>query len=858
MVSSMRRLRGLVIAIGALGLTGFGWPGAERSLAEEFTRASVARRVELVAAVTGSPSPARDALLRGALTDRDPGVRSAALRSVARVRSAPSVESVTALLEDASPRIRALAAIALGALGERGAVPALNRALADSDPSVRLAAIEALSGLGVDGVILAIMGRIDDGEPEVRRAAVRALGVVGDPRATLAVLGALQDQIPEVRVEAARALGSLQDPRGVRALRDLLGDGNLEVATTAARALGALGPAAAEAVDALASVRSRNFNAGADARLLVRTSIAALGRIGGDAAVGALEAIYLEGTDVDARAAATALSSVREGRRPRVAAVAAGTRESMTDALVALLGALGGDDAATALVALLARPGLAPGLRNDALRALGATRSPSALRSLLAEASQARTTAGDRCGTRGSLVSALDGLWTLASSPRGVDPLALDPLVEALSRVDPTCVAVRVRLLECVGATRSPRASDVLLREARSPHATVRGACVRGLSRLSTEGARAGLVEALGDPLPEIRSLAGDALIARPDVEVLRSLLVRWRSAAPSDRSTTARVLGRVSSRLRSTAPEALTSTVIDALAECVERSGDAPPCLDAIAEHAPWSPRARAALDFAMASPGLGAPGLEALSNALASAREGPLRVPLLASARSVAETPSASRSDRLPMALWALGGGDASDLVLLRRSLGDPRPEVSANAAGAIGRIARRVDLTDADRDATRDSLCAVGLAGAPLAVRINALHAVRALERSCDPAALTRVLRGAHDERWRAAAAGLLRARSDGPNNVLDRCANSDPSPLVARACAAARTRSPLDGLGVDAVLLDGEGLPARGVPVVLELPDGTLRYSVTGPEGWVHNRPVGSGAFALIDPSTLRAR
>ena len=150
-----------------------------------------ARAAELAAHIAA----AQGALL-AALSDPEPRVRDAALRTIADERLSPATVAVERLLErDPWSFVRASAANALGAFP---AAVDLDHALAasmkDPAPRVRLAAIEAISAHRSSGFSADLRARLDDESEEidVRVAATRALGATCDAAALgrLSVLAA--------------------------------------------------------------------------------------------------------------------------------------------------------------------------------------------------------------------------------------------------------------------------------------------------------------------------------------------------------------------------------------------------------------------------------------------------------------------------------------------------------------------------------------------------------------------------------------------------------------------------------------------------------------------------------------------
>jgi hypothetical protein len=56
-------------------------------------------------------------------------------------------------------------------------------------------------------------------------------------------------------------------------------------------------------------------------------------------------------------------------------------------------------------------------------------------------------------------------------------------------------------------------------------------------------------------------------------------------------------------------------------------------------------------------------------------------------------------------------------------------------------------------------------------------------------------------------------------------------------------------------LDAVIMgDDEQSVAANAPYALRMADGVIRVGVTGPDGWVHERPAPGGGYAVMDPDS----
>lgn len=179
------------------------------------------------------------------LSDRDPEVRRAAVRSLGKLGAPEAVPHLLAALHARNacsatviaealmeigvaahrelqaglasdmPAQREVAAMVLGLTGALAATDALTDLLArDPHPDVRRRAAEALGRLGLPAPVPVLIESLTAARasPE-REAAALALGRIGDPRAGPALALALDDPEPDVAVQAALGL-VLLDERG--------------------------------------------------------------------------------------------------------------------------------------------------------------------------------------------------------------------------------------------------------------------------------------------------------------------------------------------------------------------------------------------------------------------------------------------------------------------------------------------------------------------------------------------------------------------------------------------------------------------------------------------------------------------
>ncbi|WP_166822823.1 PVC-type heme-binding CxxCH protein [Thalassoroseus pseudoceratinae] len=148
-------------------------------------------------------TPAIRSAIQTALTDRDPGVRAAACRSLVADPDPSAFKQLSRLVIDDEPTVRRVAATALGRLGDRQAIPVLlkslanpvdralehaltfalieindadsmRKALTSSDPNVRKNALIALDQMTSGELTEAeVVTQVESGHPAIERVAAR-------------------------------------------------------------------------------------------------------------------------------------------------------------------------------------------------------------------------------------------------------------------------------------------------------------------------------------------------------------------------------------------------------------------------------------------------------------------------------------------------------------------------------------------------------------------------------------------------------------------------------------------------------------------------------------------------------------
>lgn len=154
------------------------------------------------------------------------------------------------------------------------------------EPRVREKIIKILNKTGVKAVNPLIDRLEKDPNPDVHDAIVRTLGDIGDERAVEPLLRCLrEDQEINVR-RCGRAIARIGDKKSVTSLIQILKDGNLqsERREAAAEALGIIGGKIKDK-----SIEEALIEALEDSDNLVDTIIEALGKVGSEKALNALE-----------------------------------------------------------------------------------------------------------------------------------------------------------------------------------------------------------------------------------------------------------------------------------------------------------------------------------------------------------------------------------------------------------------------------------------------------------------------------------------------------------------------------------------------------------------------------------------
>lgn len=784
------RGRSALLVLTAAVLLGLDWPGQGAVRAAEFATAGPGRRAELLHLLAPSTEPEAQAAMTRALTDEDPMVRETARRLAVRFPTEGMVAPLTVALGEADASARVDALDALAGLRSTEARRAVERALSDRSATVRAHAVRALSHAGAEAVV-PLLDRVHDPEGDVRAAAATALGDIGDARAALAVVGISQDPIPEVRVAAARALGRLRAEVSTRTLLGLVYDAMPEVRAAALDGLGRIAdPATVPTLAALARPNQATALAGRDE--LARAAVRTLGGIDAPAARHALLDLALDRGAMQSGNAATALLEHPERLRGEVAALLPRVNGNNVGAVAELLGRVGGDEVADALLGLLLRAER-PSVTDALLRALGATGSDRALRVLLE-----RLTATPPAGTtfrtpgcpRGNIDPVLiDALGRWDGARGGLDPLAVDPLAEALGRVAPSCHAVLSSMVPLLGATGNERAVPTLMGFATHADPAVRTTAVRALGRAVGPSALGALVGALSDGDDAVRAAASSSLRAYPADVLVPVLAARWRDPQAVDRGGLLLALGHslAGSDVAPALREAHRPLLMAAASAGAVRTRSA--AVRALGELAAAGDGAslRAVLGL-VHDARLGGVAVEALGNLPPAAATAEVREAL----RSAVSTRTTGVA-----AAWALRAGGAGSVEALTGVVAAGASPAARNALAALS----RVDLTGVDGSGLRAAIERLTADRDAASLRGNACAVLRRVGGSCDDA------------------------------------------PVVPSAVASASQAT-------DLRLLDAERRPVTR-PVLVVLGDQVSIWTTPDADGWVRVSDAAPGALRVVD-------
>ncbi|MEM6790918.1 MAG: HEAT repeat domain-containing protein [Myxococcota bacterium] len=448
--------------------------------------------------------------------DQDPEVRRAAARALGALGDPRAVASLLLALRDRDDRVQVEALMALGALRAPEAVGAINSLLAGPERvlgTVAEAATRCLGRVGTAEAASALVAQLEREGPrrlDERRAVVREALVAAGPAGAAALRRALRGT-PSLRLAnaAVLALGVAEVPGAHQDIIAAAQRGRTDE-PTALRALGRLGDP-----QALSFVLEQLDHPQASVR-----------RVASEVAAGMLDPARVDGRAVDVIAPRLEDPRTTVGERIALARVLGATgspraepwlrrllRAREDGVRIAAMEAVGASGRASAETRGILREGLDDVARSvraaaaEALGAVGADDDAAALLAMLARSGVDRYAVGRALsGALGRSTSA-----TLAE--------------QAAARISVSRPAVRDALIEGLGRMESKAARTALSRLARGADADDRRKVAEALA--GHEGAAATLVTLAEDPDPAVRANAVWSLRGIASAAALPPLMVR-------------------------------------------------------------------------------------------------------------------------------------------------------------------------------------------------------------------------------------------------------------------------------------------------------------------------------------------
>lgn len=193
--------------------------------------------------------------------------------------------AVLAAAQQGPPEVRPAAFQALARLGDASLVPLLARAAAQGDPPVAQAAATTLATLPGKDVDAAVVALVAQGEPKLRQVAIEAVGQRRIAPAVSALLASLADADATVRAAALKALGETAGLAELPSLLDFLLKAPPAEVAAAEGAIAAVCARLAEREPAGQAIAARLDQAQGASK---EALLRLLGRVGGAAALAAV------------------------------------------------------------------------------------------------------------------------------------------------------------------------------------------------------------------------------------------------------------------------------------------------------------------------------------------------------------------------------------------------------------------------------------------------------------------------------------------------------------------------------------------------------------------------------------------
>lgn len=215
-------------------------------------------RIEITSALgsfRAAAAPGLNDLLLDSITNANPAIRAAALRSAAAVDPEGFLPILSSLDPDPDWSVRAALAGVLGTLTADAGLPRLTAMLGDSDQRVIPAVVASLVKLRAPNIETILLDRLKSADPVVRAAAATGLGEIKPASAVPALERAYadgqQDPMYTARAAVLAALAKYGAAAAEPVLRTALADKDWALRVRAAMLLKQLDPRAAATVDAL-------------------------------------------------------------------------------------------------------------------------------------------------------------------------------------------------------------------------------------------------------------------------------------------------------------------------------------------------------------------------------------------------------------------------------------------------------------------------------------------------------------------------------------------------------------------------------------------------------------------------------
>jgi HEAT repeat protein len=218
-------------------VTVLGWlaePTVDRALARQLGQPAV--RPALIEMLVRCGTGVTDLLIEH-LAAEDTETRTAAVVVLGRIGDHRVVPELIRVLET-DPELYVVAADALAKIGDHRAFDALLRQIGDPDVAVRQAAISALNSLGHPDLEARCAALLHDPDPVIRESALRIAGYFGYSACVDLIVQSVADHDEPVRQAAVEALPYLDDPRCLPLLLRMLKEDSPNIRAAAARALG--------------------------------------------------------------------------------------------------------------------------------------------------------------------------------------------------------------------------------------------------------------------------------------------------------------------------------------------------------------------------------------------------------------------------------------------------------------------------------------------------------------------------------------------------------------------------------------------------------------------------------------------